>query len=420
MTSSREFRYKPGLLAKNTAINAVWQFVRISAQLISLIVVARGLGPDGYGTFAGVSGLAAIGGGLATLGSNYLLLQGVARVPDTFSRYWHASLLTTMSGGIGLLTLFSLLAPLFLHVNIGVWPIMAIGASELVCYPIVYLAGFAFQAHERLGWGAALPALMAASRAIGAILYGAFDTNGGLSDYAWFHFGASISALVCVLAITTRKLSPTTVWKFFSLRELREGLSFSMPWFTTNALGELDKVLAVRLAGAEATGLYTAAYRLMSILTLPVASLALAAQPRLFRLANESGNATQRLVSQLSIAAILYSVAAMICLAVLAITLPIFLGQSFMPSLQTARLLIIVLPLFAFRILGSIVLLSAGHPIQRARIEAFGILVLYTLATLLIRPGSLNGIVLAVCITEATMDILLWVAIFKAFRRTAA
>jgi O-antigen/teichoic acid export membrane protein len=406
-----------GRMAHNTVLGTFWQVARIAAQSLWVIVIARSLGPSGYGAFAGIAGLATALGGLSGLGTGFLLLQNVSRNHSAFDEHWHKATLTTLFSGILLTALFSGITHLIVKNHASTAVIAAIGLSEVVCYPLVYAAGFAFQAHERLGWSGSLTAMMSGTRLLAVIVFWFSAPTRDLATYAWFHLIASVLSALYALTIVHLMLRPSSTRFVLRGDEIREGLSFSTVWFTGNAVTELDKTLALRLAGSEIAGIYSAAYRLVSALTLPVASLALAAQPRLFRQGANQAEGNPHLVRHLALVATVCGLVASIALLLLAGLLPVLLGQAFEPAVRATRLLVLVPPLFALRYIGNTVLMTTGRQLVRALIEVPGVLLLVGLALLWMPKYGLAGIAMTVTTTEGLLAASVWGALWSMKRK---
>lgn len=410
-------RFGFGHMAHNTLLSTFWQLARIAGQAFWVIAIARSLGPSGYGTFAGIAGLATTLGGLAGLGTSFLLLQNVSRNHSAFGTHWRKSILTTFFSGLLLTALFSVATHLIIKNNATTATIAAIGISEIVCYPLVYAAGFAFQAHERLGWSGSLAAMMSGVRLFAVIAFWHLASVRDLATYACFHLVASVSCALCALTLARLILRPLRTRFVLRMSEIREGLSFSAVWFTGNAVTEFDKTLALRIAGSEIAGIYSAAYRLVSVLTLPIASLTLAAQPRLFRWGTNQAEGSPHLVRHLVLVATGCGLLASVALMFLASLLPILFGHAFEPAVRAARLLALVPPLFALRLIGSTVLMTTGRQLTRALIEVPGIVLMIGLALLWMPEYGLTGIAMTVTSTEALLVVGVWSALWNAKRK---
>jgi O-antigen/teichoic acid export membrane protein len=402
-----------GALARNAALATLWQLLRIATQTFTTIVVARALGPSGYGIFAGTAGLAVALGGFSGLGTGWLMLQAVSRQASDLDEYWTKAVLTTLGFGVILATLFCIAASAVTGSALSLFALIAIGLSELVCYPLILAAGFAFQAHERLGWANALPAALAASRLLGALAFHFFSDTGSLENYISWHLAASAATALIALALVKEQLQPKRSPFKLDRVQLREGLAFSSLWVSGNVVTELDKTLALRLAGSEVTGVYALAYRLASALTLPMASLMLAAQPRLFRAGTPEGEPHPALIRHLVLACIANSMVAAMVLYFAGGVLPWLMGLSFAPAVDAARLLALWPFLYSTRTLASTILMTHGHRGVRMACEMAAIALMAAASAILMPRYGIIGVVATVLITEAALSLALWLIIWR-------
>lgn len=407
-------RFGMGRMAHNTVLSTFWQFVRIGTQVVWLILIARTMGPIGYGTFAGLAGLATTLAGLSGLGSGILLVKHVALDPGTFGERWRRTLTTTLLSGMLLAIPFVWLASQVAQPYASLSAVCLIGVSELVFFPLVFVAGQAFQAHERLGWAGLVHCLMGFSRMLAVVLFSASGVTKDLETYAVFHFVSSCIAMAGVLLIVELTLKPIGRLGLPGMQEIREGLGFSASWFTGNGLVELDKTLTLRLAGPEVAGLYSVAYRLVSVFTLPVAALTLAAQPRLFRKGHSvDATTSHHLERHLLVSTTIYAVVASVAMYFLAGVLPWLLGDGFESAVEAARLLILVPPLFSIRLLGSTILMTSGHQARRVVIELLGLGLLIILAVAWIPSFGLKGAAMTVTTIEGLLAAAIWTLIWR-------
>lgn len=407
-------RLRPGRLAQDTARVAIWQAVRIGGQAVWVLLIARLLGPGGYGAFAGAAGLATALGGFVGLGLGLVMLQDVARDPSLFGDRWRQASLTCLVSGALLAALFVACASLWLGRRVPLSVLAAIGLSELLLFPFVSVAAFAFSSRHRMGTAAALPAMMAMGRVAAALAFWIIARDRSLQVYVWFHAGATLLCSVAAWQWVRRALQPLPAPYRLRRRDLGEGLSFSAVWMAGNALSSLDKTLVLRLAGAEVAGLYSAAYRLAAVLAMPVEALTMAAGPRLFR---HGGGVEKQpgLIAGLLLATLVCSLLAGGALWALADLLPWLLGARFAPAVTAARGMALFVPCYGLRLLGSNVLMASNGKLLRAGIETAGLLLLIILAGAWLPAHGLSGAVAMICVTEAVLAAAVWIVI--GFRR---
>lgn len=415
-------QYRPGRLASNTLNATIWQVVRLGGQLLVLIVVARTLGPDGYGTLVGFGSLAIMLSGVFWVGGSYLMLQAVARDASLFGRYWRATRNLVLQSGLVLTLLFSVIAPHVLQLPLTLTSVAAIAFAELLCAPLVYAAGYAFQSHERLGWANALPALLTLLRLAAATAF-LLGHGSQLNHYVLIYVSASVAAALLALYLVQHLLQPQLQAQHsgpshYRWAEWRAGMHFSASGLTTNAYGEMDKVLAVRFLSAGPAGAYAAAYRLLTVLILPVVSLLQAAQPRFFRLGHASdARALRRLLAAVTGACAVYAVLAAGLVLVLAPYLTVLLGPGFASSIAAAHLLAPLLPLLCLRMLAVTLLTGLGRPGLRAVMEAIAAVVLMLGCALVVPRFGLPGMVACLLTVEALMLAAMSAAAWQLMRK---
>src|SRR5690349_19596925 len=282
-------------LALNVGLASTWQFGRIGLQFVWLIVLGRTLGPGDYGTFAGTAALATALSTVTGLGLGLLMLERVSQDPSAFGQAWHQALRAALLSGAAMAVGFACVVPALLAGTLDLYALCAIAIAELVCFPLVVLSSHAFQAHERMGYANAVMLLIPAGNliAVACFLVG----GGTLADYVSWHAMAAILMAAAALALVRRQLSPgpATGWRLQGgSSDLRSGAKLSTMRVADTTLASLDKTLVLNLAGAEAAGLYTVAYRLATVLAIPVGALAMIMLPRLYRQDHASAAARTR------------------------------------------------------------------------------------------------------------------------------
>jgi O-antigen/teichoic acid export membrane protein len=409
-------RVPRGRLARNTIAVALWSATRVGVQALWLVVAARLLGPAGYGTFAGLSGLATTLSGFVGAGLALVMYQDVANHPGRFGLRWRQTIVTSLATGAvfaaALLAFGGRLAGgLDAHV------VLAIAIAELFGFPLTSAAAFAFGSHERMGWSVALPALLGVARLIALGLFQLFG-DGTLASYAWFHACASLVWAAFAIGLVQVLLKPPATPFAIGRADLREGLGFTVLWVTSIALGSFDKALALRFAGAEVAGLYTSAYRLATVLALPMDALLTASMPRLFR--EGGGTSTPRLTPILFALTLAYGALAGVVLWFAADLLPLLLGAKFAAAAHAARGLAFFLPCYGLRYLGTNLLMARRCKTERVVIEICGIAALTALGAWWLPRDGLDGAIRMVITAEALLALASWSALAWAGRRRLA
>ncbi len=401
-----------GRLARNALLATGWQVIRVAGQTVWVISLARAVGPKSYGTFAGIAGLATATGALTGLGFGVLMLQETSRNHIRFAVAWKRARLVTLASGLSLWLLYIALAPrLFLN-HADLLTYAAIGLPELICFPLIIVASYAFQAHERMGWAGGLYALVPAGNVIAVSTFLMSAPRPTLEGYLPFHALASILSAACAIILVRALLSPSAAKFSLDASDMREGLGFSLMRLADTGLTSLDKTLVLKLAGSEVAGIYSSAYRLVAVLAMPATSLGMAALPRLFRAHSESSDQYARLVRTLVGFTFAYGIVAAFAAWALSGTLPRLFGPTFGPAAQAARWLAPSPLLYGLYALGCNVLVTSGRRRLRVVAQIMGMALLLVLAVVLVPRFGLPGAVATLLIAQAGTALLLWSQVY--------
>lgn len=392
-------RYKPGRLARAATVTLLWQMTRIGMLALWMLVTARLLGPEGYGMYTGLASLAIAVGALTGLGLGFIMYQGTIHNPARFSGHWKNALAVALASG-GLLTaLFSLLGE-GLVPGVSHKLLLAIGASEILLFPLVTVSAFAFSAHERLGWATMLPAMTAMLRLGGNLFFYWLTPSFDVEHYVWYHtIATGISALIS-LTLVRRLLAPGKAKIAINRKDFVEGLGFACGWMGSNALTSLDKTFALKFGSPEIAGIYSIAYRFVTILAQPIDALLAAALPRLFA---QGANPTMhpRLLALLISTTLGYGAISGLLIWLAAPFIPLLLGDAFTPAVTIIRVLAIVIPLYGIRVAISQILIGRRQKKTKSLIEILAIILLLGLSLLLVPVRGAIGAAYACLGSEA-------------------
>ena len=408
--------WRPGILARNTVFATAWQSVRLTLQFTYLILVARVLGVEGYGIFAGSVALAASLSPLVGWGFGMILVQEVSRSPQRFPEFWAKALLAVAVSGPAMAGVMLALAPLLLPVD-GHWTvILLIAAAELLAMPLVVAGSLAFQAHERLGRTIFNHVQLNIIRLAAVALLAALGW-GGLVEFAWAYFGATACAAMLSLVQVNRALGNPDWTRGGLVGRRREGLGFSLSVVANTAHGELDKTLLLRLGGAAAAGNYSLANRIVSAATTPLVAYVLAIAPRLFRVGVTGVNAGSGYAIKLLLPILAYGVLAGCGIFVLAPLLPVLFGDSFSSAVPIVRALAALPLLLGISSLLLAVLTCSGAQRVRVVLEV-GVLIFNVALNLVLIPMfDIFGSVGASLASQFALAVMAVVAIFHLARQ---
>jgi O-antigen/teichoic acid export membrane protein len=399
-------RWLEALLGRDVAhgafVGSLWTLARLLLQAVYLILTARILSAAGYGEFAAVVSLAAILAPLAGLGSGMVMLKHVSREPEALGAFWAVSLRLT--------TLSSLAFAAFLVVfSAAVLPqvewrlVAAVVAAEILAVPFIATAALAFQAVGQFGAANLVGTLPAAVRVAGACLVLAWLPQPSPAVFALVHLTATALCAAAALVMVEQRLRPARVP--ISLRERwRDGFPYAASGVVGVVGSEIDKPLLLRLAGAEAAGVFAAAFRLASAAAAPVSALVLAAAPALFREAQAPPTRALRVLA----VALGYAAIAAAALAGLSWVAPLLLGAAFAESAVLLQWLAPWLVFSTARQIGCAALTTRGQQGVRVALETAGAAASVVLNLALIPVLGAFGAALALTLTDATLAAAAW------------
>jgi O-antigen/teichoic acid export membrane protein len=389
-------------------------------QAAYFVVIARTLGPSGYGAFVGAAALSALAAPFAGLGAGNVLIQYVSRDPKSFSRYWGGSLAVTLAGGLLSVGIVVVAARAVLPSTISTILVACVAISDLLFATVLYLCGQAYQAVEKMQRTAQLPIITTALRLVAALIF--VSLPGSHSPARWGAYYVICTALSTGVAlwITIRELGRPVLEFTYGLTELREGFYFASGISAQNVYNDIDKMMLSRMSTLNATGIYGAAYRIIDVAMVPLRALTAAAYPRFFRHGARGVNASLTVARQLIPAAVGYGCLAGGLLFVVAPILPRFLGHDYANAVEAVRWLALLPVLKSIQSFAADTLTGAGHQATRTSLQVFIALFNVAINVPLITGWSWRGAAWASLITDGFLAALLWVVVWLYRRRAAA
>jgi O-antigen/teichoic acid export membrane protein len=349
----------------NTGWMVVGQGTGVLLQAIYFVVLARLLGASQYGIFAGAFAFTSIAAQYSSLGSGWVLIRYVSGDRKVFAAYWGNILLVTCSASLVLIVALRLLAPHLLNpYSAALVPLAAIAN----CFAVQLTAETArvFQAFEEIRVTAMLGLLTNLLRTLVviAMLLGLHHAT------AWQWAVAStivsvIGAGIAVSNVTARFGLPKIEGKTFR-KHAFEGFGYSFAGSTTVFYNDFDKTMLSHYGMNTANGIYSMAYRVIDIASIPISAIHAASIAQFFHRGRlgiaSAGELSSRLLRRVLPGMILLSVT-MFASAPL---IPHLLGHEFGQSVQALRWLCLI-PIFrSVQTITGSALTGAGY--QRFRV----------------------------------------------------
>ena len=339
-----------GPLARDTLLLTTGIGMRALLQALVFIIVARVLGPNGYGSFIAVLAIASILSPLVGVGGHVLLARDISRNPASFRLAWGTALALLIISLPVIGTLYLLLA--FLLLGPHLWlPILLIGVAELVFWPLANVCAYAYQGFERMGRMSRLLLVPVAMRALAAIILLMMHALGGINDmvelWAFLYMLAAAIAAAVAQSHVRHDLGIPRVPSASRLRTgFGDGAPFVVSGFSQRMYSDADKVMLTSMVSPSVAGLYSAGHRFVDLSQIPLYGLLNALTPRLFRSGTGGPAQTLRLLLKAAPwpAAYLILVAAALWLAAPLVT--IVLGNAYEETIPVIRWMSL-LPLFS-------------------------------------------------------------------------
>jgi O-antigen/teichoic acid export membrane protein len=412
------WNWRPGKLAKGTLVMTLGIGLRTAGQAVVFIVVARLLGIEAYGAYAAVLAIAGSIGCFGGCGIQTVMLRDVSRDPTAFPLAWGNTLIVMGLSFPVLMGFYLLCAKLFLPDEISRNVVICIGIAELLFSPLSQAGINAYQAHEHLGKSAWLTLTPILSRLTGTLTLLAIvrlaPSAPPLELWAELYATTAILAAMYTVRLVNRDLGRPQwpkITKTFT--NLHEGLIFAFSGTALKLYTDIDKTMLARLAGLEAAGLYSAAYRVMDMASIPIIALLTTSLPRFFRASRGHAQGQSIILWHLLPAPICYATGIGLVVFFTAAWLPNILGASFLPAVSAVQWLA-WLPLLSLpRLFLQTKLITSD--LQRAVVAVLSVGSVFNifLNFLLILPMNWRGAIIATYAAEVAMGLTL----FKLYKK---
>jgi len=390
--------------------------LRIGIQAAVFVIVARVLGAQGYGGFAGVVALTATAMPYAGWGQGDLLVKQVARYPGDFSQCWGRALLA-------LLVTAGLLIPAVTGFARWLFPplipavlVLYVAVADLLFGGAVMISAQAFQAVQRMTSAATLLVLLALARLVGAVAMLASLVPPTPLSWGGLYMGTSAAAAVVAIVWVSRSLGRPRNPDVPSREQVKEGFYFAAGASAYRTHNDFDKALLTRLSTLESAGIYSAAFRLVEVAFMPVAALLASSYPRFFQHGAGGIAASTRYARRLLPPALAYAVVAGAGIYLLAPVFTMLLGHGYESSAVAARWLAVMPLIGTFRFFAGNALTGSGHQGLRSALEAVAVAVNVTANLLLIPYYSWGGAVAATLISQTLLTCMLWLLMWRKLR----
>lgn len=330
------------------ARNAGWMFagqgLSLVVQGIYFVVLGRLLGSSQYGILAAAFALVAIVGQYSSMGSGLLFLRYVSPDHSRFREYWGNIILSTATIGT-LLVLVLGWGGRWLVGSESASVLLLVAVGECLCGQFTLCVSQIFQSFEKMRITATLNLLTNFLRLLLASGMLLLLHQATARQWAKASMAVSILAAATAFATVTIRFGWPKFVPRLLLTRLLEGLLFSVGGSTTSVYNDIDKVMLGHYGMNEANGVYSMAYRLVNICTMPINAIHGAAFPRFFREGLHGVRSTEPFARKLLKRTLVLGIVAALGMFVAAPLIPYLVGRGFSQSVTALRWLCLI-PVF--------------------------------------------------------------------------
>jgi len=404
------------ILQNSLLRNTLWMLfsngMKLLIQAGYFIMLARFLGTENYGAFVSVTALGGLFRPFASCGTGDLLIKNVSRNRNVFSEYWGNSLFVITVSGLIFTSLLLLIHDYVLPPQISLLVILIISISDLIFTLVIDTAGKAFIAINKVSIAAQIGILFSLKNlcAIVALLLCFKERN--LITWSFLYFAFTLLAASITFILANRMIAAPKLALSKLKSEWHEGFYFSISLSAETVNQNIDKTMLARLSTLDATGVYSAAYRLIDIAFIPVQSLMGAAYAKFFQKGIAGVRGSINFAIRLSGISALYGIIAGLGIYFLAPVVPYILGNDYAGVVAALRWLAPLPFLMSLQYFAADTLTGAGFQGVRSVVQIATALFNFLLNVWLIPLYSWKGAAWSSLASDGLKMIILWGIVF--------
>lgn len=327
------------LLVGNTAWMLLGYAGRIGLQGVAFVLLARGLGPSGYGLYAGTLATVMLLSPFVEFGTYGLVVQDITTGTPASLSVGTSIIIAAMS----LPPAFAILV-VAKALLLGAVPWIVVATTAFAVFVgarLISTARAVCVGHEMMWRNACIELVNGASQliAVGALLW----MHGDVKTWGWLYL--LVNLVVGALAIAS--VLWTWGWPQWSLAEVRSrvrpGFHFAVGLAAQNAYTDIDKAMLVRFSSASDAGIFGVAQRFVSVAMLPLMAFEGALYPRFFGAGRNGYAAARDLAKRVTPATLAYGAVIGVATWVAAPWIVSILGDGFAESVAALRLLTLLM-----------------------------------------------------------------------------
>ena len=386
--------------ARDSAYSLVAEVSKMLSSIITFVLVARAMGVLEYGVYVGLYTVITVISPFATMGSPVHLIDRIRRQGEKPDRAIGAATgMVLVGAGAALLAVAAAVSAVFstkyllAAVVLSVAEYLAFGVSQLC-------TSLALAMHRQRLYSAEI-CLGSVLRVSAAVLYSTVY-GGGLVRWAAC-LGAGLALQAVALSVVTREVLGVAISVGrFTAGDAKQSIPYAASIAAFTVQDGVDKPILVRAGYGVEAGLYSAAYRIPTMVILPIQAMMVATFARSFSSGQNGLRGSLSVARQIGKVTVAYGVAAGVLLAALAPLLGPVFGPDFDGSIRMVRWLAPLPLLRTVQYLAANALTGSGHQSTRFKVLLGALVLNVALCLALIPRWSWRGASVATLVTEAS------------------
>jgi O-antigen/teichoic acid export membrane protein len=394
-------------LARNTVWMLCGQGVSFVLQAAYFIILAKKMGPTEYGVMVGAFAFTSLASQFSSLGAGTVFIRYVSGHPNRFSVYWGNILFSTVLCG-SILSLILYESARFVLNPKSASIVLIAASANCVFGQITAESGRVFQAFELMRVTAFLTLLGNLLRSVSAVLMFILCQQVDAMQWSIALLSVSISAAIAAVTLVSLRWGRPAFSVALSFHHGLEGLGYSFAMSTSVVYNDLDKTFLSHYGMNLANGIYSLAYKVVDVASIPLFSLREAVLPSLFRLGRSGIERTAgRSICLLKTTLPLGLIAALAIFAVSPI-IPVLLGPGFSESVTALRWLSLIPVFRSVHHMTGAALTGAGYQGLRTGAQASAAVLNLILNLWLIPVYGWRGAAWASLVTDGLLAVACW------------
>lgn len=395
-------------IVKHTLSMLASRSLGIFIQGAYFTIVARTLGVHDYGLFIGVAAFIGILRPYSGLGFGKILIANVARSPALFKEYWGNAIFMSVASGLVLTALTILAGDVFLPKTAPLIIILLIAVADLIFYRVYDVAINALNSLELIHWMAKCGLGFRLTGLIAALCLNIFFSGSGIIAWATLYLAIRVISALWTSLLVCQMLGKPKLALSRIPRELKKGFYFSIGSSSATIYNDIDKSMLARMSTLGATGIYGAAYRIITVAVTPVFALLASTYARFFQQGKDGIRGSLKLAKFLVPIMGLYGALASLSLVFFAPLITYILGSEYSSSINAVRWLAPLIFFKSIQYLAADTLTGAGFQGLRSAVQV-AVAVFNTIANLWLIPlYSWKGAVWSSLASDGLLVLILW------------